>query len=389
MIIIFYIIIFILITLYFFKKNKKVNDNLNNLDENIKKIELLNKHKTVCLISRYFDNIKGGQEVWTYNYALFLLEQGYNVIVICNQYIETKNIIFLCYNYSKNSFSNAKRINKIIFKIKPYVCIFHDMGYTVNSDIFHLHYIVQNKNIFERILAFFTKKSTKNFFEFQIKTCKKLLLVSDYQKNMLLNQFDFIDPKKIIVVENGINLSHYFIEKKEEKEKKINLLFISGNHSLKNLNLILKSLLLLKKFNKSFNLIIIGNKLSFFHKFFIIYNDLSKNISFIGKTTNVKKYYKICDILLLPSFSESFGLVILEALACNKPVIISKNTGLSEYVINGQHGYVLNDLYNPKELFECILKLEKWDKNNLCRELALKFNYLDKYKQIIKEYKLD
>ena len=39
-----------------------------------------------------------------------------------------------------------------------------------------------------------------------------------------------------------------------------------------------------------------------------------------------------CDVLILPSFSESFGLVLIEALACGKPVIGSNVGGITEII---------------------------------------------------------
>ena len=48
-----------------------------------------------------------------------------------------------------------------------------------------------------------------------------------------------------------------------------------------------------------------------------------------------------CDFLVLPSFSESFGLVLIEALACGKPVIGSDVGGISE-IINEDVGLLVN-----------------------------------------------
>ena len=48
-----------------------------------------------------------------------------------------------------------------------------------------------------------------------------------------------------------------------------------------------------------------------------------------------------CDVLILPSFSESFGLVLIEALACGKPVIGSKVGGITE-IINEDVGLLVN-----------------------------------------------
>jgi glycosyltransferase involved in cell wall biosynthesis len=47
------------------------------------------------------------------------------------------------------------------------------------------------------------------------------------------------------------------------------------------------------------------------------------------------------DVLVLPSLSDAFGLVVTEALACGLPVIVTPNTGASEIIQDGQEGFVV------------------------------------------------
>ena len=47
------------------------------------------------------------------------------------------------------------------------------------------------------------------------------------------------------------------------------------------------------------------------------------------------------DVLVLPSLSDAFGLVVTEALACGLPVIVTPNTGVSEIICDGREGYVV------------------------------------------------
>lgn len=63
-------------------------------------------------------------------------------------------------------------------------------------------------------------------------------------------------------------------------------------------------------------------------------------VKFLGKLKVIEKMLSIADIFILPSETESFGLVALEAMA-SKVAIISTNTGgLSEVNINGKTGYL-------------------------------------------------
>jgi starch synthase len=47
------------------------------------------------------------------------------------------------------------------------------------------------------------------------------------------------------------------------------------------------------------------------------------------------------DVLVLPSLSEGFGLVVTEALACGLPVIVTPNVGASDLICDGREGFVV------------------------------------------------
>ena len=69
---------------------------------------------------------------------------------------------------------------------------------------------------------------------------------------------------------------------------------------------------------------------------------INKQVEFLGKLKVIEKILSISDIFLLPSSTESFGLVALEAMA-SKTAIISTNTGgLPEVNIDGYTGFLSN-----------------------------------------------
>ncbi|DAB34820.1 MAG TPA: glycosyl transferase [Sulfurospirillum sp. UBA12182] len=79
-------------------------------------------------------------------------------------------------------------------------------------------------------------------------------------------------------------------------------------------------------------------------------NKANSNIIFLGQVNNteLQDYFNKNDIFILPSLSESWGLVIEEALYFGLPVLISDNCGASELIENGKNGYIVNteNLYN-------------------------------------------
>lgn len=68
--------------------------------------------------------------------------------------------------------------------------------------------------------------------------------------------------------------------------------------------------------------------------------DLADRVYFLGKQDNIIPLLSVSDLFLLPSEKESFGLVALEAMACEVPVIASNSGGLPEVVIDGVTGFL-------------------------------------------------
>ncbi|MEY3238741.1 MAG: hypothetical protein RIR11_179 [Bacteroidota bacterium] len=67
---------------------------------------------------------------------------------------------------------------------------------------------------------------------------------------------------------------------------------------------------------------------------------LGDEIRFLGKQDAVEELLAICDLFLMPSETESFGLAALEAMACEIPVISSNGGGLPEVNIHGVTGFL-------------------------------------------------
>ena len=72
-----------------------------------------------------------------------------------------------------------------------------------------------------------------------------------------------------------------------------------------------------------------------------VIDDNISDVRFMGSRRDVENIIPGCDVLVLPSFSESFGLVLIEALACEKPVIGSDVGGISE-IITDDVGLLIN-----------------------------------------------
>ncbi|HJV16299.1 MAG TPA: N-acetyl-alpha-D-glucosaminyl L-malate synthase BshA, partial [Bacillales bacterium] len=76
---------------------------------------------------------------------------------------------------------------------------------------------------------------------------------------------------------------------------------------------------------------------------------LTDSVLFLGKQDNLEELYSISDLMLLLSEKESFGLVVLEAMACGVPCIGTNVGGIPEVISDGNTGY-LCEIGNIEEI---------------------------------------
>lgn len=69
---------------------------------------------------------------------------------------------------------------------------------------------------------------------------------------------------------------------------------------------------------------------------------LRDHVLFLGNIPNLEEVLGACDLFLLPSESESFGMAALEALASEVPVVATRSGGLPEVIDDGETGFLLD-----------------------------------------------
>ncbi len=87
---------------------------------------------------------------------------------------------------------------------------------------------------------------------------------------------------------------------------------------------------------------------------------IQDKVIFFGNSNEIDKILSYTDLFLLPSETESFGLVALEAMAWGVPVISSNSGGLPEVNFDGISGY-LSNVGKTKEMADNALKILKDD----------------------------
>jgi len=152
--------------------------------------------------------------------------------------------------------------------------------------------------------------------------------------------------------------------KVENNEKKNRLLFVGGIEPRKGLINLLKTIKIIKGTIPTIDLHIVGKirKQDYFSELqeYLQKNGLEQNVKFTGflSQNDLKKEYGECSVFVLPSFEESQGVVLLEAMAASKPVVASNIAGIPYVVDDNKTGF-LAEYGNSEDFAEKILLLLK------------------------------
>ena len=126
-------------------------------------------------------------------------------------------------------------------------------------------------------------------------------------------------------------------------------------------------------------------------------HDIAGDVLFVGKQNDMSELLAVSDILLLPSELESFGLVALEAMACEVPVIATRVGGIPEVVRDGVDGFLydvgdvqamadgcISILNNPKVREDLGKAAREHANRNFCASKIV-LEYEDLYSQTIQQ----
>jgi len=188
-------------------------------------------------------------------------------------------------------------------------------------------------------------KSFKSVIEFAINNSDAVTAVSKSLKKETITSFKL--EKKIQVIPNFIDSTLYKFENDKTlrrsfaKDSEKIIIHISNFRKVKRVQDVLKVFVKIRKEIPS-KLLLIGDGPERLKMEQLCRNlDLCDNIRFIGKLKAVERVLSVSDLLLLPSETESFGLVALEAMASKVPVVSSNSGGLPEVNIEGKTGFLL------------------------------------------------
>ncbi len=161
------------------------------------------------------------------------------------------------------------------------------------------------------------------------------------------------------IVSNGINTQEFkpkqignFYKKFGIPENTIKLLFVGRLFPEKSIDTIIKAVPHIIKENPNTHIMIVGDGY-LKSKLKKMTHDIGANkfVTFLGLISEEDKIlaYNASDIFILPSLAELEGMVVLEAMACGKPIIISDSKMSASRFFVDKNGFLFNK-ENPEDL---------------------------------------
>ena len=170
--------------------------------------------------------------------------------------------------------------------------------------------------------------------------------------------------KKSLIIPNAIE-SHRILDHKKPVPERLSCIFVGRFEKRKGIFDLLTVAEQLRGEDISFLIVGYGNLQYTENKW--------KNVQMLGRVANedLFRHYDRCQILFFPSYTEAFGITILEAMARGLVLLISDIPGIREFVQEGRNGYLFppGDVEKMKELFLFLKhnpgEIERISRNNL------------------------
>ena len=224
------------------------------------------------------------------------------------------------------------------------------------------------------IFILYKNKLLQPLFKSILQNALAIFVVSEAVKKEVL-KIENINWSKIQITRNSVDLSRFNpnnkgILKKEMGLTKPIILFVGNLVPQKGVEYLINAKKLMKN---DCELVIVGDG-PLYNSLKDLSNDI-KNIHFLGSRNDIEYLIPDSEFLVLPSISESFGIVLLESMACGKAVIASNIGGIPEVVTED-----VGILVNPKDSQELAEKMDYLLENPNVSD-ALGKNALEKVKE--------
>ncbi|MCH8556540.1 MAG: glycosyltransferase [Balneolia bacterium] len=231
-----------------------------------------------------------------------------------------------------------------------------------------------------------------------LKIASAIICVGPKLKEDLIHEFPFAKSKTETVM-HSIDYKFFqpgFADEDEASKMvpdRINILCVARISKVKGLHLLIKAVSDSPQLRSKCMFHLVGpiSDNRYYEKLKTMINDCAvSNFIFHGPANReqLRSWYRSCDFYVQPSISETFGITVLEALACGKPAVVTKSGG-PDAIVNDQTGFVC-EKDSPSialALDQMLQSFGSYKPNEVHNEVSNRFSNKMRVDKIIRIYK--
>lgn len=369
--------------------------------------------KNILILKFPFSSLFGGGEKHTISLVEGLKREGYSFFLASSCSVLLKEFNNREW-HNKKIFAPKEPVSKISIILFPFLAPFFSIRLIIlliNFRIKHKTKIVFCLSLTEKILItlpakilgmkviwmehvspnrWLTLNPYRYFYTFNSRMATTIV-VSESIRNEFVEKIH-VKSKKIITIYSGVDIPE--ITNHDIKARVNNGEFIIGTiarlEKEKGIEYLIRAIDIVKDIIPKVKLIVIGNGSEKRNLLWLTNSlDLREKVQFVGFQDHVDQWIINFDVFVLPSaIRESFGLVLIDAMANLRPVIASKIGGITEIVDHRETGMLVEPkkseaianaiiyLYNhPEETVKMIKNARtKVEKNFAIEKMLNEFN---------------
>ena len=282
-----------------------------------------------CTRKSYITQSITDNKIECHKYGVFRLIKNF---ILLRKYIITKNIEFLHVSWAKDLFLAV--ILKIFSPNSIKIIFYRQMKLSRPKKDFYHKFIYKNIDLF-LVITDKLEAEAKKYLPLPSNKIKKLTYGIDIPSSTVID-------KEIFFSKHGLN------------ENIPTIGIFSHIEEQKGQHLVLDAI---NEYTNSIQLCIIGHAMDNEYKNRLLKDatdyDLINNLRFIDFVDSPMSYMPCFDIIILPTYEETFGLIVAEAMLMKVAVIGSNAGGVPEIISNRENG-LLFETKNSKDLSEKI-----------------------------------